>query len=182
MRAAERLFGRVPASGDPRDCEGSPPAPSSDRRLIDRPARQAQLLPLAGGDDADYAAVTVLGPIIGGGMAGRLFVALPGEDALAYSLGVMTPLRTGPGFLVADGAAAPRNVTLVEGRMFRELASILDQGVTEAEVARAKAQVVGQLAVEPQTKARQACDRAHDELLGGRVGTSLIAWRTPCRA
>src|SRR4029078_12938278 len=98
---ARRLFGGMPGATMPPDPTVPrtpptsppqrtvpPPRPSSGRKVIDAPAQQTQIL--VGGlapslDHPDHAAVKVLATILGGGMAGRLFVELRDRSALAYT-------------------------------------------------------------------------------------------------
>src|SRR2546426_3319577 len=117
VKVAERLFGRLARSApDTRDALAVP-APAGERRVIERPAQQAQILVgyLGPGlSDPLYPAVRVLGAALGGGMAGRLFVELRDRRGLAYSTAVLTPYRTGPIFFVAHLRTAPAGAAAAE--------------------------------------------------------------------
>jgi zinc protease len=169
VRAAERLFGRMVRS------TGTPPetpvvaAPKGDRRVITLPAQQAQIVVgyvVPSLTDPLYPAVRVLGTILGGGMSGRLFVELRDRRGLAYSTGVATQFRTGPGALVAYLGTAPANATAAEAGVLSELERARATPVTADELARAKAYVRGQLSIDRRTNARQAWYMAYFEVIG----------------
>ncbi len=169
VRAAERLFGRLPAASAAAWPPAGPPEPRAERRIIERPANQAQILVgyLAPGvGEADHAAVKVLGAALGGGLGGRLFVALRGQGGLAYSVGVLTASRTGPGFFVAHLGTARENVAAAEAGMRAELERVRADGIAEPELARSKAYLLGALALDRRTNARQAWSLAHFEAVG----------------
>src|SRR5438128_2251461 len=135
VRAAERLFTKLPRSGPHEVGAAPPPAPSGERRVLERPAQQAQILAgyLGPGlNDPAYPAFRVLGAVLGAGQAGRLFAELREKRGLAYSLGALTPFRTGPSFLVpylgtaAENSAAPAAGLLAELRQVR-MAAVSDQ-------------------------------------------------------
>src|SRR2546422_5852535 len=97
------LFAKLPRWGAGGFGAAAPATPVGARRVLERPAQQAQVLVgyLGPGlSDPAYPAVRVLGAVLGGGMAGRLFVELREKRGLAYALGVLIPFRTGPSFFV----------------------------------------------------------------------------------
>ena len=159
VKAAERLFGRMAPSGPDTQVAQAVSAPSGERRVIPRPAQQAQILVgyLGPGlSDPLYPAVRVLAAALGGGMAGRLFVELRDRQGLAYSTAVLTPYRTGPIFIGAYIQTAPASATAAEAGMLRELERVREAPVRGEELARAKAFVRGQLAMDRRTNARLA--------------------------
>jgi predicted Zn-dependent peptidase len=170
VRAAERLFGRTArvAAGPPESLAA--PTARGERRVIARPAQQAQIfVGYLGPGLADplHPAMRVLGATLGGGMAGRLFVELRDRRGLAYSTGVVTlPYRTGPAFFVAHLGTAPASSTAAEAGVLRELERARATPVTADELARAKAYVRGQLSMDRRTNARQAWYLAFFEVVG----------------
>ena len=167
-RHAQRLFARTP-TGEFEEPAPSEPTPSSERRVLDRPAQQAQVLvgflgPGIG--DADYAPGKVMTAILGGGVAGRLFVKLREEQGLAYSLGMVNPARRRPGSFVAYIATSEETVERAESGLRQEIERFRENGPSEAEVARAKAYVLGNLAMDRRTNARRAWYPAFFELAG----------------
>jgi predicted Zn-dependent peptidase len=169
IKAADRLFGRMVRSGQDTQVAQGVPAPSGERRVIDRPAQQAQILVgyLGPGlSDPLYPAVRVLAAALGGGMAGRLFAELRDRQGLAYSTAVLAPYRTGPIFIVAYIGTAPASATAAEAGVLRELERVRAAPVDGEELARAKAYVRGQLAMDRRTNARLAWYLAFFETIG----------------
>ena len=85
---ARRLFGGDAAGGGAADPALPAPAPAGRRIVIEQPAQQTQIVVGAIApslDHADHAAVKVLSTVLGGGMAGRLFVELRDRRGLAYT-------------------------------------------------------------------------------------------------
>lgn len=170
VKAAERFFGGMARSAGGGAAEQvAAPASMGERRVIERPAQQAQILIgfLGPGlSDPLYPAVRVLGATLGGGMAGRLFVELRDRRGLAYSVGVLTPYRAGPAFFVAYLGTAPQNVAAAEAGVLQELERVRSAPVSAEELARAKAYVLGQLSMDRRTNARQAWYLAFFEVVG----------------
>ena len=168
-RAAERLFSRLPGPGAAPRPAIADPVPTGERRVIERQAQQAQILvgflgPGVG--ERDYAATRVLGAVLGGGMSGRLFVELRDNEGLAYSLGVTSPTRSRHTFLVAYLGTARENVQAAEAGLLRELEKAKSGVIGDAELARAKAYVLGSLAMDRRSNARYAWYLAFFEAIG----------------
>jgi predicted Zn-dependent peptidase len=168
-RLVDALFGKMPRSAVPAPEPPSRPRPTGERRVLQRAVHEARILVghLGPGlEEADYPATKVLGAILGGGMSGRLFVALRENRGLAYSVGVLYPLRTAPAFLVAHMGTEPTNVEGAEAALRAELDRLRHEPVGEQEVARGKAHVLGGLAMDRRTNARQAWYLAFFESVG----------------
>ena len=169
-RAAQRLFRAEPSSGAP-----VPPSPADatarlGRRVVERSVQQAQVLVGYLGPsltEPDYAALRVLGTVLGGGMSGRLFTELRDARGLAYSVGTLGTYRTGPSFLVTYLGTAPPNAPAAEAGVLGEIERIRNEPVTERELARAKAYLLGHLAMDRRTNARHAWYLAFFEITGG---------------
>jgi zinc protease len=167
-RHVQRLFARLPV-GEIEEPAASAPTPSRERRVLDRPAQQAQILmgflgPAIG--DPDYAPGKIMTAVLGGGVAGRLFVKLRDERGLAYSLGMLNPARIAPASFVAYVSTSDDNVERAESSLRHEIERFRAGGPSEAEVARAKAYVLGNLAMDRRTNARHAWYLAFFELAG----------------
>ena len=137
------------------------PAPASlpERRVLERPVQQAHILmgflgPRIG--EPDYAPGRVMSAVLGGGMSGRLFVALRDHRGLAYSLGMLNPSRVGPGVFVGYLGTAGDTVEAAEAGMGGEITRFRAEGPSETELARAKAYLLGNLAMDRRTNARHA--------------------------
>lgn len=177
VRAAERLFARLPGGPEPEPAPPPIPSPAGGRRVVERPAHQAQILmgwlgPGLGEDD--YAAVKVLAAVLGGGMSARLFVEVRDVRGLAYSLGMFHATRRAAGPIVAYLGTAAGNIEAAEAALAREIERIRTEGATEAEVARARAWVLGTLGMDRRTSARHAWYLAFYELMG-------VGWDFPER-
>ncbi len=169
VEAVGRLFAELPGGVEPVEPLPPPPAAADARQVLERPAAQAQILigflapPLS---HPDYPAVKVLSTLLGGGMAGRLFTELRDKQGLAYSLGALYPSRRDTSFFVVHMGTAPENLARAEEGLQREVARIRQEGVTAEELRRAKAYLVGNLALDRRTNARRAWYLAFFELAG----------------
>jgi len=170
VKASRRLFGKVPRSRGGDDGEPPPPGlPLGSHRVVEQSAQQAQILMgylTPGLADTDYAAIRVLGAVVGGGMSGRLFVDLREQRGLAYAVGTMTPYRTGAGLFVAHAGTAPVSAEAAETLMRAAFERARVEDVTPDELARAKAYLLGNLLMDRRTNARQAWYLGFFELMG----------------
>ena len=156
---ARRLFGALPGAALPSDPALTPPASRGGRLVVEQTAQQTQILVgsvAPSMDHPDYAAVKVLSTILGGGMAGRLFVELRDRSALAYTAAsYYDPVRE-PGALVLYLGTAPDNAARAEQALLREIQKIRDVPVPPAELARAKGYLLGRYAMDRRTNERLA--------------------------
>lgn len=169
IRRVERLFGTLAAGETGTRVSAPAPTPTRDRRVVERPLQQAQIVigylaPRL--SDPDYPAVKVLGAVLGGGLGGRLFVELREQRGLAYSLGVVNASRKGPAAFVSYLRTSPRNVAEAEESVLREIDRVKAEPPSEDDLARAKAYVLGNLAMDRRTNARQAWYLAFFESVG----------------
>lgn len=169
VKRVERMFRRLEPGGPQEPVSLPAPAPTHARRTIERPAQQAQIVMGSLGPgvrDADYAAVKVLAAILGGGTAGRFFAELRDRRGLAYTTGVINASRRGPSAFVSHSGTTAEHVEAAERGMRDELDRIRAEPPTADELGRAKAYVLGALAMDRRTNARQAWYLAFFELLG----------------
>jgi len=156
---AEQLFGSMPQTTVMADPPLPAPRPVARRIVVDQPAQQTQIVVGAlapSMDHPDHAAVKVLATVLGGGMAGRLFVELRDKSALAYTATAFyDPVRE-PGVLALYLGAAPANAERAEEALRREIARVQRQAVTAEELARAKGYLLGKYAMDRRTNERQA--------------------------
>ena len=177
FRAARGLFARLPRSVDVIEPPTAPLPTPGARRVIDKPSQQTQIVVgfvAPGMFGADYPAARVLAALLGGGMSGRLFADLRERQGLAYSVGTTSPLRTGPGVLIGYIGTAPATAAAAEERLVGEMNRARAEGVTPSELARAKAYLLGNLAMDRRTNARYAWYLAFFELVGA-------GWQYPDR-
>lgn len=159
MAEARRLFGSLAGGAPVVDPPIPPPQASGKRVVIEQPAQQMQIV--AGGlapslDHPDHAAVKVLSTILGGGMAGRLFVELRDKSALAYTAASFYEPVHEPGALVLYLGTAPENAAKAEQALLAEVKKIRDVPVSAEELARAKGYLLGRYAMDRRTNERLA--------------------------
>jgi zinc protease len=98
-------------------------------------------MPLQIGDEhQDYPALVLGNYILGSGMNSRLFRRIRQKEGLSYGTGSMLMGRPkqDSGVFMAMAIFAPQNVIKVETALKEEVAGLLKDGVTEAELAEAK--------------------------------------------
>jgi zinc protease len=159
MAEAERLFGGMAPGGALVDPPIPAPRPVARRLVIEQVAQQTQIVvgALAPAlDHPDHAAVKVLATVLGGGMAGRLFVELRDKSALAYTATAFyDPVRE-PGVLALYLGAAPASAVRAEAALRREITRVQREAVRPDELARAKGYLLGKYAMDRRTNERQA--------------------------
>jgi zinc protease len=166
---AERLFGAVPAAPVPAPSTMAVPAPATARTVLTVPGAQAQIL--MGGlapslTDPDLAAMKVVSTVLGGGLASRFFSELRDKQGLAYTTAAREPMRVGAGYFLALLGTAPANKEKAEAALREQLERIQRQAVSDEELRVAKAYVLGSLAMDRRTNARQAWYMASLEVAG----------------
>lgn len=174
---AGRRFGTLapPAAAAPSPI--SEAAARGERRTVERPAEQAQIFVgyLAPSLSApDYAAVRVLSAVAGGGMSGRLFQELRERRGLAYAVGTLTLYRTGPGVFATYLGTTPASAEAALEGVLAEIDRLRREPPTEREVERAKAYLLGNLAMDRRTNARHAWYLGYFEAVG-------VGWNFPER-
>jgi predicted Zn-dependent peptidase len=166
---AERLFGALPAAPVPAPNLTPPPAAATDRTVLTVPGAQAQIL--MGGlapslTDPDLAAMKVVSAVLGGGLASRFFSELRDKQGLAYTTAARAPMRVAPGYFLAMLGTAPANKEKAEAALREQLERIQRQAVSDDELRIAKAYLLGSLAMDRRTNARQAWYMASLEVAG----------------
>jgi predicted Zn-dependent peptidase len=122
--------------------------------------------------DPDFAAMKVLSTVLGGGLAGRFFSELRDKQALAYTTATQEPMRVDPGYFLALLGTAPDNTAKAEAALRGELERIRRERVSGEELRVAKAYLLGSLAMDRRTNARQAWYLA--SLEGAGVGHEYL--------
>lgn len=169
LATVERLFRRLPAPTGVPAIPSVDVTPRGEPRVVERDAKQAQVLvgflapPVL---HPDYAAGRVLASVLGGGMSSRLFTELRDRRGLAYSVGVVPTTRTGPALFLSYLGTAPANAEAALAGVMAEVERIRGETIGEHELARARAYLLGRLAMERSTSARLASQLAFHELIG----------------
>lgn len=146
-RIAESRFGRFHL-GPPMEVASPVPVPSR-RALVERDTRQTHLvLGVEGVAMADPRrfAVRLLDIVLGRGASSRLHRALRSERGLVYAVSSTAMSYADRGYLALYTSCAPENARTVGEVIFDELDRIRQEGVPQAELARARAIYEGSLA------------------------------------
>ena len=156
---AGRLFGQMAAGPVPVASPPPPPAPAPWRETRVVPGAQAQIVMGALAPaltDPDYPVMKVLSTVLGGGMAGRFFSELRDKQGLAYTTGTQYPARVDPSYFLAQLGTAPENTARAEAALREQLERVRRERVTDEELRVGKAYLLGNLAMDRRTNARQA--------------------------
>jgi predicted Zn-dependent peptidase len=169
LAEARRLFGGLPRGAPVTEPVRSVPENRGERRVFEQPAQQAQIL--VGGlapplGHPDGAAVKVLSTVLGGGMAGRLFVELRDKRGLAYTAAAYYDPVMDPGAIVLYLGTAPENATKAEEALLREVERVRRDPVGADELDRAKGYLLGRYAMDRRTNERRAWYLAFYEIEG----------------
>ena len=116
-------------------------------------------------DDPDLAALDVLTQVLGG-QGGRLFVELRDRQSLAYSVTAFEMEGVDPGSFAVYMAGAPTKLDESLAGIRGELGKIVNEPITDEELARAKGYLIGTQAVSLQRYGTQAMLLSLDELYG----------------
>ena len=142
----EALFA---SSGGRRNLRsGTPPHPQPGVTVHKRPTEQAHIVLGTEGlprNHDDRHALAVLDTILGGGMSSRLFQEVREKRGLAYSVFSYRSLFADAGTFGVYAGTTPQNAETVIDIVRSEIHSILNEGVSPAELQRAKGHVRGAL-------------------------------------
>jgi predicted Zn-dependent peptidase len=126
--------------------EGYGPSAGSGLKLVSRPIEQANLVlgceGLARTDQRRFA-LGVLNAALGGGMSSRLFQEIREKRGLAYSVYSFTAQHADTGMWGLYAGCLPSKADDVLSICVAEIAKVVDQGLTDAELDRGKGQVRG---------------------------------------
>ena len=127
---------------------GSKPAPTPGVNVHRRPTEQAHIVTGVEGlhrAHDDRHALAVLDTILGGGMSSRLFQEIREKRGLAYAVYSYRSLFADTGVFSIYAGTTPQNAQTVMDLVRDEVTSITADGITEAELERAKGHVKGSL-------------------------------------
>jgi zinc protease len=152
FKLAEQHFGAIPAKALPaRKPQGEPLQRGQRRAIVKAPAElpvvtmafPVPLLRDARNDSEPYA-LEMLSAVLSGSEAARLRRSLMREERVATDASAdYDGMARGPGFFYLNATPTPgRTVAEVEQGLRREMAKIIEEGVSEDELDRAKAQAV----------------------------------------
>ncbi|MDH4117304.1 MAG: insulinase family protein [Acidimicrobiia bacterium] len=156
-------------SGEPVDHEHVEPSAGSRVAVRHRDTEQAHLviggLGFERGDRRRWA-FEVLNLVLGGGMASRLFTKIREERGLVYSVYSFRSSYADAGAWGVYAGTTPRKVGQVLDLVVEELAALVAEGITPAELARAKGSVRGGLALAMEDANSRMVRLGRDEMVG----------------
>jgi zinc protease len=169
MPEIRRLFAEIPGGWAAPFPVPDPPTAASGREEIRVEGAQAQIFMGVVGaafSEADHAPLRVLATALGGGFTSRFFSELRDRQGLAYTTSAQYPMRVKPGPFYAFLGTAPANVERSEAALRDELERVRREPISQEELRVARAFVLGTLAMDRRTNARQAWHLASYELAG----------------
>jgi predicted Zn-dependent peptidase len=116
--------------------------------VLKRPTEQAHIVLGTEGlqrGHEDRHALAVVDTVLGGGMSSRLFQEIREKRGLAYSVYSYRALFADTGTFSIYAGTTPQNAETVIDLIRTEIASVVDDGITEEELQRAKGHVKGAL-------------------------------------
>jgi len=142
------VFGGIEDPGTPLRKSVPPLRPEPASAFTKKPTEQVHLVlggpGLARGDDRRWAAA-VLNQALGGGMASRLFQEVREKRGLVYTVYSYQEVHGDVGAFAVYAGSAPQRAQEVLQVVTTELAKARDDGLSEAELARAKGNLTGSL-------------------------------------
>jgi zinc protease len=149
---AKRHFGALPVRAlPPRKPQAEPPQAGEKRIVVKAPAQLPYLLMAWHAptlkdweQDSDPYALQILAGVLSGNDSARLQKTLVKTRQVAVNVSAgYDPVARGPGLFVIDATPAPgKSVAVLEKAIRDEIARIQRDGISEAELARVKAQVI----------------------------------------
>ncbi|OFW56987.1 MAG: hypothetical protein A2W01_04735 [Candidatus Solincola sediminis] len=116
--------------------------------VYDRPTEQAHIVLGTKGlprQNPGRFALAVLDNVLGGGMSSRLFQKVREERSLAYSIFSYHSMYIETGLFAVYAGTSPENTSAVLELIKEELDRILEKGISEEELERAKGHIKGNL-------------------------------------
>jgi zinc protease len=141
----QKYFGAISRQPAPPPVDVTEPPPSGERRKtiedpLARLPRYAAAYRTVPGNSPDYCALNLLAGILGRGRTSRLYSAVT-EKRLALNATASESESRGEGLFMVNANLTPQgDVDAVEAAIDAEIARIQNEGVTEAELNRAKTQ------------------------------------------
>jgi zinc protease len=149
---AREHFGAIPSKPLPARVPPEDPPQRGERRAVVKAPAELPYLSIAfpvpllrdARNDAEPYALEMLAAVLSGSEAARLRRSLMREQRIASSASAgYDGMARGPGFFYLDATPTPgRTVAEVEQALRREMAKIIEEGVSAEELDRAKAQAV----------------------------------------
>jgi predicted Zn-dependent peptidase len=156
----------------PRRPARPPQLPEASVQLVSRPTEQACFVLGVPGiphrDPRRYTA-SVLSTVLGGGPSSRLFQEVRERRGLAYSVYAVTSSFAEAGSFAAGGASLPEKLGAVLDVVNQQLDSLLTDGISADELARAQGQLRGSFVLSLEDTFSRMVRLARSELIDGEL-------------
>jgi len=119
--------------------------------------------------DPDRYALTLVNQVLGGGMSSRLFQEIRETRGLAYSVFSYQASFDDAGYLAIYAGTAPEHVPETLAVIDAELDRLVEEGLSDAEIAAARGHLVGSLAMSLETSASRMRRLGRAELIEGEI-------------
>ncbi len=142
--------------------------------VYDRPTEQAHIVLGTQGLSRRHPArfaLAVLDNILGGGMSSRLFQKIREERSLAYSIFSYHSMYVETGLVAVYAGTSPQNASAVMELIKEEIELLLERGVTEDELQRAKGHIKGSLVLSLEDSGSRMTRLGKAEVCGGEILT-----------
>ncbi|HEY1789841.1 MAG TPA: pitrilysin family protein [Verrucomicrobiae bacterium] len=166
--AVERVFGNWKRGQAVKPAVPAITAPASNRVAESRDKKQAVLVIGFHGTtihDDDHYALELIHEACSD-LGSRLFLRIREELGLAYYCGAQNFAGLVPGYFAFYTGTEPSKAEQVESELLKEAELLRNEGLTDAELKRAKAKIVGQKKIHRQDIGNLASITALDELYG----------------
>lgn len=107
-------------------------------------------------NEKDYAALTVIDSILGGGMSSRLFVNLRENQGMAYQIGSSYSPNVNEGIFIAYIGTNPSNLDKAKSGILNEFQKLRSEFVGEKELKEAKDRILGNYVIQLETNMKKA--------------------------
>jgi predicted Zn-dependent peptidase len=140
--------------------------------VYDRPTEQTHIVLGTRGlprQSPDRFTLAVLDNVLGGGMSSRLFQKVREERSLAYSIFSYHSMYIETGLFAIYAGTSPDNTSAVLEIIKEELDLILEKGITEEELDRAKGHIKGSLVLSLEDSGSRMTRLGKAEVCGGEI-------------
>ena len=151
---------------------GPSPTPAAGVNVYKRPTEQAHIIVGTEGlhrGHEDRHALAVLDTVLGGGMSSRLFQEVREKRGLAYSVYSYRSLYADAGSFAVYAGTTPQNAETVIDLVQNEIATVLSEGISEAELDRAKGHAKGALVLSSEDPGSRMNRLGRQQLTTGEI-------------
>ncbi len=143
-------------------------------KVFNRPTEQAHIVIGTTGlprNHPDRFALAVLDNLLGGGMSSRLFQKIREEKALAYSVFSYHSMFSETGLIAIYAGTSRENAQLVMDLIWEEINNLVENGVKDEELERAKGHIKGNLVLSLEDSSGRMTRLGKSELCQGETLT-----------